>query len=345
MKRLCLSTALVVSLLWVVQPCWSMETEDCLACHTEAEDVGEENAINGQLFAVTAHAEEGCTACHEVGDEHPDDGQETGMAATCADCHDGIDSQYSASAHSANASCTECHDVHQALPTAKVSGLQMNAVCSVCHDSADVEESHSAWLPEADLHLRSAACVTCHSSAEKFAVSMYVSQREGNDRYADFVQLDYQQLKQFAGDKSVETLIDADQNGEVSMDEMSAFYSNNERSGLRLWAMMTPDAVGHDFKAMENRADCTYCHSVDPEVMDNSFISLPQQDGTYKLIQMEKGSTLHPLFGTPDFYMVGASRNKIMNILGLLILLGGMALPVGHGTMRLLTRKNRRKEH
>jgi hypothetical protein len=79
--------------------------------------------------------------------------------------------------------------------------------------------------------------------------------------------------------------------------------------------------------------------------MQESYVALPKEDGTYRRLPLEKGATLDALFGTPDFYMVGATRSRTLDIIGLLIILGGFAMPVGHGTIRFLTRKNRRKDH
>ena len=59
---------------------------------------------------------------------------------------------------------------------------------------------------------------------------------------------------------------------------------------------------------------------------------------------VEKGAILDILFGTPDFYMLGTTRSTALNIVGALIIAGGMMMPIGHGTLRFLTRKNR-KEH
>ncbi len=39
--------------------------------------------------------------------------------------------------------------------------------------------------------------------------------------------------------------------------------------------------------------------------------------------------------------MMGATRNASMNLFGLAILAGGLVMPVGHGLLRFLTRKNR----
>nr|WP_320049748.1 cytochrome c3 family protein [uncultured Desulfuromonas sp.] len=345
MKRLLLCYAAVLVGLMLGQGAWAMETEDCLGCHTEADEVGESYAIDGGLFAKTAHAEEGCTACHEVGEEHPDDGVEAQLIATCADCHDEITQTYTSSVHAGNAECRDCHNAHQALAPVSLSGVQMNESCQDCHGSAEVEGSHARWLPQADVHIRSVPCVSCHSSSEKFVITLYVTQRQGNRAYADYELLDYQQLSDRVEGAPVSALLDTDQSGEVSLDELSSFYKAEERSGLRLWAMMTPETVEHNFTTMDNRWDCTYCHAAGPEAMQNSYVAFPTEDGSYQRIPMQKGATLDALFGTPDFYMVGSTRSKVLNIIGLLILLGGLAMPIGHGTMRFLTRKNRQKEH
>jgi hypothetical protein len=344
-KNILYLVALTACLILCGSPVWAMETDDCLACHTSADDVGEQNVIDAQIFAKTDHAQEGCTGCHEVNDEHPDSDQATAIIATCADCHDGISASYAASAHADNAACTECHNPHAALPPVSMSGVQMNSPCQTCHEAIDMETTHSRWLPETGIHLRSVPCISCHSSADKFAITLYVTHRPGNRAYVDYELIDFEQLQKKTGAQSITSIIDVDGSGEVSLKELSAFYAASDKSGLRLWAMMTPETVDHDFGTMDDRWDCTYCHAAGPDSMDTSYVAFPQPDGTYVRLPMEKGATVDALFGTPDFYMVGATRSKTLNIIGLLILLGGCVLPVGHGTLRFLTRKNRRKEH
>ncbi|MBN2645708.1 MAG: cytochrome C [Desulfuromonadaceae bacterium] len=346
MKRILLCSAVVMFVTaFTFSSLWAMSVEECLECHSDAELVGDANQINGPAFMATDHAGEGCVACHEVSDEHPDDGAEVGKAAVCADCHDGVEATYSASVHGANATCTDCHDVHRAQAPVSLSGIQMNQSCQGCHDYVEVETSHGRWLPEADIHVRSVPCVTCHSSTNQFVVTLYVMEREGGRAYADFKLTDYAKLKEEVGSDDVTLLLDVDRNGEISLSELNSFYDGTAKHGMRLWAMMTPETVDHDFSTMDNRWDCTYCHAAGPEAMSSSFVAFPQPDGTYKRLPMQAGATVDALFGTPDFYMVGATRSKILNYIGLLILLGGLAMPIGHGSLRFLTRKNRRKDH
>jgi hypothetical protein len=41
--------------------------------------------------------------------------------------------------------------------------------------------------------------------------------------------------------------------------------------------------------------------------------------------------------------MTGATRNGTLNKIGLAIIVGGLVMPVGHGFIRFLTRKNRQE--
>lgn len=50
---------------------------------------------------------------------------------------------------------------------------------------------------------------------------------------------------------------------------------------------------------------------------------------------------LDALHTIPDFYLMGSARNTTLNKIGLAIIAGGLVMPVGHGFLRFLTRKNR----
>jgi hypothetical protein len=80
--------------------------------------------------------------------------------------------------------------------------------------------------------------------------------------------------------------------------------------------------------------------------MQTSYIALPEPNGTFKRVAVEKGAVLDVLYGTPDFYMMGSTKSTALNYIGLAVICGGLVLPVGHGSLRFLTRKNRaKKEH
>ena len=83
-------TSLGLFLACLLCPVYSlgMDSADCLDCHTDTDTVGEEFVVEMTPFANSAHADVGCTSCHEsVTDEHPDDGISPSRA-NCLECHD-----------------------------------------------------------------------------------------------------------------------------------------------------------------------------------------------------------------------------------------------------------------
>ncbi len=335
-RLLALTAFLALALVSAVQ---AMESEDCLMCHGDADMVGDALAIDEAKFAATLHGEMGCTSCHMgVSDSHPDDGVALDKVS-CSDCHFDVEQEYNAGIHSGMAGCNDCHDPHAALAPTEVSGYDMNAMCADCHMISNTIESHERWLPQAGLHIEAVPCITCHTGSEDVVITWYLVKQK--KAYGDFVLVTPEELSRLAGDKDVFSLIDTDGNGKVSLEELKAFNSSREYRDLHLVGMMTPEEVSHDFQILDNRWDCTFCHASGPEAMQVSYVAFPKDDGTVARLDVEKGAVLDALNGTPNFYMMGATRNKTMNIIGALIIAGGLVMPIGHGTMRFLTRKNR----
>ena len=319
----------------------ALESEDCLGCHSDLDTVGEELFINAAVFDSTIHAELGCLSCHEtVTENHPDDGLEI-TKAVCLDCHGKIDEEFSTSSHAQTASCGDCHNPHKVRGLEEVSGFDMNQSCAGCHDATEMVSNHASWLPQADLHIAKLPCVSCHTGSEEYEIVLYIIQRESDAAFGDFELSDYQQLKSLAGEADIKTLIDFNQDGFISLTELRTFNRNPAYQSMRLQGTLTPKEITHSVNIHNNRWDCTFCHASGPEAMQTSYLALPTEEGTYQRIEVEAGAVLKALNGTPDFYMMGTTRSSSLNILGLLIILGGCLLPIGHGTLRFLTRKNR----
>lgn len=339
----CLIGGLVLAPPWQT-PAAGMETEECLFCHTLQDYVGESGLINAQAFKDTDHAMIGCEGCHvQVPKEHPDG--KMPEPVSCKNCHQQIHKEYAASDHFNYAACQDCHNPHQALPLVALSGKQMNKQCQQCHVYEDTVAKHEDWVPETRLHLDVVPCITCHNSSDQFAVNLYVAKPKQGSPYRNLVLMGHDEIKALSGQDQVAKAVDLDANGQISMAELNDFYDKHSDDAVRMWPMMTPESVSHDFWAPDNRWNCTFCHAAGPESMENSFVALPQEDGTYQRIPLEHEATLDAVFGVPNFYMVGATRSRTLNLIGLIIILGGFAMPVGHGTLRFLTRHNRRKGH
>ncbi len=320
----------------------AMETEECLGCHGDTsiiEEGGENLYIDATKFSKTAHAEEGCASCHSVTDEHPDDGVPP-TTESCDTCHEDINDEYGSSPHAENAGCTDCHNPHYVRNFAALSGFDQNQICATCHEGID----HSAWLPRSSLHMLAISCISCHTDVSQCVVTFFIAKKvptRGETPLVTFAS--YKDLVHFVGKNDIKSLIDTNKDGVISLDELRKFNSNPQYKNFRLWGMMIPESVSHKFGIFKDRKDCSFCHVSGSKSLQTAYVAFPNEDGSYTRIPVKEGAVFDPLFATPDFYLVGAGKNNILSIIGIIMVIGGIGVVILHGTLRFLTRKNRRK--
>jgi predicted CXXCH cytochrome family protein len=321
------------------------KNETCLGCHGNASKVKSSAFIDRTQFAHTTHARIGCPSCHDaVSKSHPD-GLKTPKAA-CRECHVDIYQDYATSIHAVKTPCAGCHNPHKVETPKEISGQEINLMCSGCHDNLKMTAKHSEWLPQAELHIRMLPCITCHTGSKNYFISMYIVKGQNGHRFGKQEVASYQELRKLAPNGKIISLIDINGDNYISLEELRIFNRKAPRNALHLQGMMTPETVTHKFEIIDNRRNCTFCHASGPDAMQTSFISLPEANGTFTRVAVEKGAVLGALYAAPDFYMMGSTKSSSLNIIGLAIICGGMILPVGHGFLRFLTRKNRNgKEH
>ena len=321
------------------------KNDACLNCHSNANQVKPAYFIDRTQFAHTTHARIGCPACHDaVSSRHPD-GLKTPRAA-CKECHVDINEEYGKSIHAVKTPCAGCHNPHKVETPKEISGQEINLMCSGCHDNLKMTAKHSEWLPQAELHLRMLPCITCHTGSKNYFVSMYIVKGQNGHRFGRQAVATYEELSKIAPGGKILSLIDINGDNYISLEELRIFNSKASRNQLHLQGMMTPETVTHKFEILDNRRNCTFCHASGPTAMQTSFIALPEANGTFTRVAVEKGAVLNALYGAPDFYMMGSTKSSSLNILGAVIICCGLILPVGHGFLRFLTRKNREdKEH
>lgn len=352
-KILAWKTAVLATALMLLTAAVSSAAENgndtCLACHGKmeiAKQAGERMYLDPVKFATTTHAVIGCEACHNsITANHPGDGLKPSKAS-CKECHSTIHTEYAASIHGNKATCNDCHNPHEVKPIIAVSGDDMNAKCAKCHSLGKVVKSHEKWLPQADLHIESLPCVTCHTSSKNYVITLSIQKRQaGKTSYGDFKLAKHEELAAFNPiNNDVSRLIDKNGDRFISLKELRDFNYEVRKKDMRLWGMMMPEVATHSFQILENRWDCSFCHASGPKAMQKSQMAFPDISGGYTRMEVENGAILDLLYGTPDFYMMGSTRSTALNIVGAMIIAGGLMMPIGHGTLRFLTRKNR-KEH
>jgi predicted CXXCH cytochrome family protein len=317
------------------------KNEACIACHGNQAKVGSQNYIDPKKFGHTTHAKFGCTTCHDtITSNHPAV-KPTARTTSCGDCHGDIISQYSASIHAKNASCSGCHNPHRVNSSNEIAATEMNKQCAACHSNIKITASHAKWLPQAELHLGAIACVTCHSKAENYVISIYIAKRDGAEPGSKPNLVAYEDLLKYTNGDNIQYLIDKNRDNYISLDELRKFNHDPANEDIYLKSIMTPVKPTHSFQTFDNRWDCTFCHASGPKIMQTSYLALPNQNGTFRQVAVEKGAAIDALRAIPNFYLMGSTRNGVLNGIGLLIIAGGMVMPVGHGFLRFLTRKNR----
>ncbi len=345
-KRFLILIALLL-LPWVVVRAEAADNS-CLACHGEKSILsqGPHLYIDPANFSLTTHSHIGCVSCHgKVSPGHPADGVRPSRAM-CKECHGPVFAEYNKSLHGNNAGCADCHNPHAAKSLLAVSGRDINVQCAKCHENSKTVLSHSKWLPQAPLHIDSVPCITCHTGSQNYVITMYLVKRQSmSDSSPDGVLLaSFKDLQPFLeGGKKVERLIDGDGNGFISLSELKKFNKSIRYRRISLSGTMMPEVITHSYQIINNRWDCTFCHASGPKAQQTSYLAFPQPDGTYSRMAIEKGAILDILYGTPDFYMLGATRNKTLSIIGMLIAASGLMVPLVHGALRFITRKKRKE--
>jgi predicted CXXCH cytochrome family protein len=338
-------TTTLLSLL--MMPTVYAATNSCLPCHSDKSIIGKgvHLYIDAQKYGLTTHARIGCVSCHDrIASRHPADGIRPSRAK-CQDCHAAVFAEYDQSSHGKKAGCTDCHNPHAVKPLLAVSGRDINIQCAKCHENSQIVKSHSKWLPQAALHIDALPCITCHTGSENYVITMYMAKKTPNAPLSAVHLASFEDLRPLLpSGKKVSSLIDINNDGLVSLDELKKFNKSGEFESISLLGTMMPEVVTHSYQILNNRWDCTFCHASGPKAQQASYLAFPELNGTYSRIPVEKGAILDILYGTPDFYMIGSTRSAMLSLIGALIAAGGLMVPILHGTLRFLTRK-RRKEH
>ncbi len=335
--KLCLlpMVSIIVFLLALIPPVVLAADEKCLSCHgSEAIAAGGKSHlfIDAKMFTKTGHGPLGCVSCHStISASHPRD-KTRPPRVSCKDCHSDIAAEYGKSNHANFAQCTDCHDVHAVKSLHKLTGRQLNLQCIKCHDSDQMVASHAKWLPKSALHLDAMPCIACHTSSENFMVLLYPRRKgDGGGNLAQELRARLPALGTGNGKM-------------VTLKELKEYRQQVKGLDLELAGVLMPEKMTHNYQTLDNRWDCTFCHSSGTEINQTSYLLLPDDEGEFsQRLPVEKGAILDLLYGAPDFYIMGASRSTAMNIAGLLIVCAGLAVPLVHGALRICT--SRRRKH
>lgn len=327
-----------------------VNAELCWKCHKEPFKQYEtsshlEGLRKGNTNAAT------CTDCH--GDHMVlSTKKHKGIGLTsCNKCHSDMNASYEASVHGKAWKkgdgkapvCSSCHNAHDITSTAMTTKIKDG--CLKCH--ADAGKAHNKWLKNPPITLPSFAaahfdvvsCATCHSPGAGRGVYLSLYNRKTNKPVTEEALMEL--FKTDAAGLSGK--LDPNRDGSIEAKEMwdifAELYKNNV-TAIFMGKMDVRTAVeAHQIgpKAEATR-DCEKCHVRGADYFKDIFIAVKKAEGKPILINAKNDilNSIYSILPVSKFYALGSSSIELLDILFILALIGGIAVPIGHISLRIL---------
>jgi len=337
---------------------WAIENSECFECHADESLTKELPGgkvlslyVNEEKFNLSVHGQNdiSCVDCHsdisELNYEKEVPHSVPLAPVDCSACHEEESDAYAESVHAKarkkgikNApNCASCHQYHYTFYISVYNVKEKKKLfCSKCHNP---ETSHN-WLTQKSTHFAHVDCSLCHSLTEG-SVSF---------RLYDFIAMKFLSKDEVAKvlgikDEKILSSFDSDKNKILDEREIKAFLKELKKGGFspvlygEINAVNSPDVHKVTAKALKK---CSLCHSPKSEYLKDVNLVISGSKGeliSYKVSKATLGS-----FNTSRFYLIGATKIKWLDIIGFLLIAGGIAFAVGHLFIRIITKPLRRKE-
>ena len=222
--------------------------------------------------------------------------------------------------------CFNCHGAHDiAVPTA---GEGVKPACLNCHTNA--LDQHRTWLPNAALHFDVVACVACHSPKAKRMVDLVLYNSATQKQIPEPVG-----VPEFDGANGAPG---AQQTG-LDPRTLVTLLATLNRPGMQgkttLKGRLTVQSgvEAHELApAAEAISDCKTCHEAGAAAFQTVTVSVAGAGGIPLNVDAN-GNVLNSalsLQSVGGFYAIGGTRIGVLDILFLLALFIGLAVPVAH---------------
>ncbi len=313
-------------------------SETCERCHFE-KAVKEKDSIHAVLLAKGDQRAPGCSDCHGAHQVGPGALADTLEGVPCRKCHQEIYDAYRTSVHGMSKNtgtahpplCAACHTAHDVKPA--MASRSPREMCLACHPT--YEADHGQRLPNPQAHLEMVACTACHVPLE-YKRSIYLRLTDGA-------------TGKLLSDAEVITQLKA--RGvtakQIRPKELWQLYRdlNAARAVKIAVAVSMDDRRNAHYLAPKGIAvkQCEACHSADSSFFKTTAVATAGPDGREVLHDVDP-KTLGSVYGAillKRFYVMSGTRLTAMDYAGVLIILGGIAVPVMHGAARLMTRRLR----
>ncbi|WP_353685322.1 cytochrome c family protein [Thermodesulfovibrio sp. 3462-1] len=324
----------------------------CNNCHQEAVKKYD-MSIHAEALKKGNQQSPDCLKCHGYHKVALITKDKNASSELCIKCHSESGQAFKASVHQKaindgkqNApNCASCHNSHDVLPT---NIAKLGDSCTKCHK--DVKTSHNKWLWNpplrlttfVDAHFNSASCVGCHTNVNK---AIYLTLF---DRAKTKPLTESEVARIFGIDiKDVKGKVDYNNDGKIGQKELWQFMStikakSNANLSGRIDVLNPSDAHKIEPKSKAIK-DCAACHNPAATFAAKLEINREGEKSIKFALDSKALNSVYAIPNIKDFYVLALTKIKILDILFFIALLGGIAIPVGHITLRILTAPIRRK--
>lgn len=320
-------------------------SEACRRCHIDKAEQ-HKGSVHFSLLSAGDQRAPVCSDCHGAHAVGRKGLADTLAGVPCKNCHQEVFSLYEGSVHGkarkdgkgAAPLCSNCHFAHDVKPT--MASRSPKDMCLGCH--AGIASAHEAWLPNTGAHFDAVACTACHVP-EGFQRSVYVRVTDDSSGLLVSDTVVRNLLR------SSRTAMHAVQGKHIDADEVWSLYKQlkSEYAVRMSGTVGLTDRRNAHLLAPKTAAvrQCEFCHSANTAFFRSVSMAVGKDDGRESLIDVDKSAigSLYAMVPLNQFYILGASRIAAMDYLGAAMVLGGMAVPFAHGTLRMLTARHRRE--
>ncbi len=326
--------------------------ELCKRCHVEA-STKYESSIHYTLFKSGNPRAPHCAGCH--GSAHSLISIKTDKTfglRSCNRCHSDLTSSYEASVHNKarlqgkadTPVCSSCHNAHDIESTKMTTKIKEG--CFKCHK--DMDRVHNKWLKNppislptfVQLHFDFISCAACHSSdsTRRIYLSLFDTKTGmplTEEETIKIINTEADGLKE---------KIDVNGDGDIEGKEIWNLFWLLSKKGESTTFMGKMDvsnaSEAHQISTKtEATRECVKCHHPKSPYFENVFIVVSKNNGETKLLTVRKGllNSVYSIIPVRKFYAIGGTNISLFDILFYIALLGGIAVPIGHITLRIIT--------
>jgi hypothetical protein len=233
--------------------------------------------------------------------------------------------------------CSSCHFAHD-VSVVNASEKIRNA-CLGCHKG--VETVHEKWLPNSGLHLSVVACAACHSPNSGRGISLRLYDQNTGKPFTE------EQIMKLLGSNYQGLSDKMSAHGEgIDADDLWGIVRQLNEKGADakvtfLGRMQVNTASESHMLSLKKNAlrECESCHTSGSNFFKAVTVAIVKADGRlkeYKVRPEVLGSVIS-MASLKQFYVLGSTRLRVLDWIGVLMIFGGMSVPLLHITFRILT--------